>query len=152
MKKLIFLFSVLFIISSCKHKDKNVEVKNYDNGSPKDSTYFEGEGPEKEKVKDVQFYPDKKEKVEGEYKNNKRNGPWVYYYPNGNKWSEGAFVDGLDDGKHTVYYENGNIRYEGFYKRGKQVGNWKFYNIDGKLTKEKNYDKTDTSAVKKSPK
>jgi antitoxin component YwqK of YwqJK toxin-antitoxin module len=152
MKKLVLLFSILFIIAACKHKNTNVEVKTYSNGSPKDSTYYEGEGAQKEKVKEVQFYPDKKEKVAGEFKNDKRTGPWVYYYPNGNKWSEGAFVDGLDDGKHTVYYENGNVRYEGSYNRGKQIGIWKFYDESGKLVKEKNYDKTDTTAAKKNPK
>lgn len=152
MKKLIFLFSVLFIIASCKHNNTSVEVKTFKDGTPQDSTYYEGSGVEKEKVKEVQFYPDKKEKVKGEFKGNKRNGPWVYYYPNGNKWSEGAFVDGLDDGKHTVYFENGNIRYEGFYNRGKQVGDWKFYDENGKLVREKNYDKTDTTAAKKNRK
>ncbi len=151
MKKLAFLFSILFIITACKHKSANVEVKTYANGSPKDSTYYEGEGAKKEKVKEVEYYPDKKEKVAGAYKYDKRDGPWVYYYPNGNKWSEGSFVDGLDDGKHTVYFENGTVRYEGYYNKGKKVGNWKFYNADGKLMKEKNYDNTDTTATKKNP-
>ena len=58
MKKLVFLFSILFIITACKHKSTNVEVKTYANGLPKDSTYYEGEGINKVKVKEVQFYPD----------------------------------------------------------------------------------------------
>jgi len=150
MKKIVFLFSILFIIAACKHKSANVVVKTDKSGSV-DSTYFDVTGADSEKVKEVKCYPNKQVEMKGRYKDNKRNGHWVSYYPDGRKCSEATYVDGLDDGKHTVYYENGTVRYEGYYSKGKQVGDWKFYNTDGKLVKEKNYDKTDTASVKKNP-
>jgi antitoxin component YwqK of YwqJK toxin-antitoxin module len=148
MKKLLFFFSILLIITACKHKNANFVVKTNKSGST-DSTYFNVTGTDSEKVKEVKRYPNKQVEMAGEYKDNKRNGYWVAYYPDGKKWSEGNFVDGLDDGLHTVYFENGNVRYEGNYVKGKQVGIWKFYNKDGKLMKEKNYDKTDPTIATK---
>lgn len=153
MKKIIFLISTLFIITSCIHKDKKVVEETYTDGSPKVEKYYRGEGADKEMVKEVKYYPNKQKQVEGEYKNDKRNGHWVYYYQNGNKWSEGSFADGLDDGKRTVYFENGNIRYIGFYDKGKKVDGWKFYDENGKLLKEINYSKnsSDSTVVNKNP-
>ncbi len=147
MKKYACLLAIIFIIVSCNKRQKVVE-ETYDGGSPKVEKYYEGEGANKELVKEVTYYPDKQKQMEGEFKNSKRDGNWVYYYNNGNKWSEGTFLNGLDDGKRTTYYESGAKRYDGLFKAGKKVGVWKFYDESGKLLKEVDFDKADTTGVK----
>jgi antitoxin component YwqK of YwqJK toxin-antitoxin module len=143
MKKIIYLIAAIIVISAC-NRDKKVIEETYDDGSPKVERHYNGEGPDKEMIKEVRYYSNHNKEMEGEYKNSKRDGNWVYYYQNGKKWSEGAFVDGLDEGKRTVYYKTGKMRYEGFYTKGKQSGVWKFYDENSKLIKEIDYDKNDT--------
>jgi antitoxin component YwqK of YwqJK toxin-antitoxin module len=147
MKKIICLFIPLILIFAC-NKGKKVVEESYSDGSPKVEKFYKGEGANKEMVKEVRYYSNKQKQMEGEYKDNKRNGSWVYYYENGNKWSEGSFKNGLDDGKRTVYYEDGQKRYEGNYNNGKQVGVWTFWDEKGKIEKEIDFDKTDSTAKK----
>lgn len=139
MKRIIFFTALITVIAAC-NKEKKVVEKTWKDGSPKVEKFYSGNDTSKDLVKEVRYYENKKKQLEGEYKDNKRNGDWVYYFENGNKWSEGAFADGLDEGKRTVYFENGQIRYEGQYQKGKQVGIWKFYSESGKLLKEVDYD------------
>ena len=148
MKKIICLFIQLILILACNRvkKVKVVEEK-FPDGSPKVERYFNGDSTNKEMVKEVRYYPNKKEQMEGEFKNERRDGNWVYYYENGNKWSEGSFLNGFDNGKRTTYFENGKVRYEGFYDKGKKVGTWKFWDESGKLKKTIDFDKSDTTAA-----
>jgi antitoxin component YwqK of YwqJK toxin-antitoxin module len=147
MKKYIYLTVLLVIFASCNRKQKVVE-ETYSGGAPKVEKYYVGEGTDKELVKEVRYYANKNVQLEGEYKDSKRDGDWVYYYENGNKWSEGSYVNGLDDGKRVTYYETGKKRYEGDYKEGKRVGMWKFYDENGKTLKEIDYEKADTTGTK----
>jgi len=148
MKKIICLILPLILIIACNRvkKVKVVEEK-FPDGSPKVERYFNGDSTNKEMVKEVRYYPNKKEQMEGEFKNERRDGNWVYYYENGNKWSEGSFLNGLDNGKRTVYFKNGKVRYEGFYNNGKKVSIWKFWDENGSLQKTIDFDKSDTTAA-----
>jgi len=149
MNKIIYLFVIIIIISACnKGNGKKVIEEKYSDGSPKVEKYFKDNDTTKEMVKEVRYYSNKQKQLEGEYKDNKRNGGWIYYYKNGNKWSEGSFADGHDDGKRTVYFENGQKRYEGYYNKGRQVGIWNFWDEKGKLQKVIDYDKPDTTKSK----
>lgn len=150
MKKITYFLVFIILLSACNRAKKVVE-ETYSNGNPKVEKYYKGEGASKEMVKEVRYYSNKQTQMEGEYKDNKRNGDWVYYYENGNKWSEGSFLEGLDDGTRIVYYENGQKRYNGKYDKGKQVGIWQFWDETGKLLKEVDFDKgtpTDSTATK----
>lgn len=140
MRKFLFLFISIIILSSCNNSGNKVIEETYPDGSTKVEKYYKGEGTEKELVKEVTYYDNKQKMMEGEYKDSKRDGDWVYYYKNGNKWSEGTFVNGLGEGKRSVYYENGEKRYEGNYSKGEETGVWKFWDENGKLQKTIDYD------------
>ena len=71
--------------------------------------------------------------MDGTYKNNQRDGQWIYWYENGSKWSEGFFKNGKNNGKRVTYFENGKVRYEAYYKEGIRVWRWKFFNEKGQL-------------------
>ena len=72
-------------------------------------------------------------KMEGSYKEGKRDGVWKYYYDNGNLNFEGKFLDDNSDGKHIFYWDNGKVKEEGFYIMGKREGDWYRYDYDGTL-------------------
>ncbi|MHC1707797.1 MAG: toxin-antitoxin system YwqK family antitoxin [Bacteroidales bacterium] len=121
-----FLILILFTLSSvafnsCNDKTKKVIEEKYPDGSPKTVKYYLENNGRQELVKEVDFYPNKNKRLEGEYKNDQRNGKWTYYYEDGKIWSEGSFVDDLNDGERTTYYENGQIRYQGSYRMGNRI-------------------------------
>jgi antitoxin component YwqK of YwqJK toxin-antitoxin module len=83
---------------------------------------------------------------EGNYKNGKQDGEWVYYQGKGKLKGKGKFIngDGTDIGKSGVpkdgrdglwifYFENGNKESEGNYKDGILEGQRKIYFSNGKL-------------------
>jgi antitoxin component YwqK of YwqJK toxin-antitoxin module len=89
---------------------------------------------------------------EGNYKNGKQDGEWIYYQRNGELKGKGKFIngDGTDIGKSGVpkdgrdglwifYFENGKIKEEATYKNGKIDGFFKLYWINGTLSEESNY-------------
>ncbi|NTW34287.1 MAG: hypothetical protein HGB12_16990 [Bacteroidetes bacterium] len=147
MKRLTYYLILFIFLTSACNKAKKVVEETYPDGSPKIEKYYSTEGDKKEMVREVRYYPNHQTEMDGEYKNNKRNGDWVYYYQNGNKWSEGSFIDGLDEGIRSVYYENGKKRYEGYYSKGNQKGIWKFWDESGVLQKEVDYDKDTTKTI-----
>lgn len=68
---------------------------------------------------------------QGEIKNKKENGPWVYWHENGQKAREGNFNEGKRTGTHTYWYPNGNLRGIGNFKDDKYDGKWTMYKEDG---------------------
>lgn len=138
IKKVLPLFFVLLIFSACRFENKVVE-ETYPDGSPKRICIYKGKGAEADLIRESNYYPNKQLQMEGGYKNNLRNGRWIYWHENGKIWSEGTFKDGKSDGKRTTYFDNGKIRYIGFYKDDVRVGKWSFYDENGRLLKEVDY-------------
>lgn len=139
MQKLIITLIALAFMASCGKT--SVEKEKYSDGKIKSEKTFNDENGEKELVKEVHYHPNGKKYIEGNYKDNKRDGYWASWYDNGQLWSEGEFKEGLSEGKRTVYHPNGKIYYEGTFKAGERVDIWKFYDESGKLTNEIDYNK-----------
>ncbi len=136
-----FCYLSLFILflAACKPSVVKEVVQSYPDGSPKIVRFFKEDDGNKILVKEILYHPNHQKYMEGEYKNNKRDGLWTSWYQNGNKWSEGRFKDGLDDGYRYIFHENGKKEIEGTYKDGKKVGVWKFYDDKGNFIKEENF-------------
>jgi antitoxin component YwqK of YwqJK toxin-antitoxin module len=141
MKKLISILLPLLIIAGCHWgTSKEIEQK-YPDGSAKVEKYYKYINGEKTLVKEVQYYENKKPKMEGSYINKQRDGKWTAWYKNGKIWSEGYFKDGMSDGVRTVYYDNGNKYMVGNYSMDQKVGKWQFFDNTGKLVKEVDFSK-----------
>ena len=139
MKKIFFLFIILSLFS-CKHIIKEVVLK-YNDNSPKLIHYYKIVDDKKILVSETAFYPNKNKLMEGEYKNNQRNGKWTSWYENGNKWSEAIYDSDIRNGINTTWYENSKKRYEGNYSKGIKTGVWKFWNENGQLINQMDFDK-----------
>ena len=139
MKTRLVVFAILsFLLYSCRFEHKVIE-ETYPDGSLKRVCIYLGKGEGRKLIKETTFYANKQMKMEGTYKDNKRDGKWTYWHENGKVWSEGFFKNGKSDGKRTTYFENGKIRYEGFYKEETRVGKWIFYDENGLLLQEVDY-------------
>ncbi len=68
---------------------------------------------------------------QGEIKNKKETGLWIYWHENGQKAREGNFDEGKRTGTHTYWYPNGRLRGIGGFKDDKYDGKWIMYKEDG---------------------
>lgn len=143
MKKLhLSLLGIIFLIS-CNHQVVKKEL--FDNGSVKSEKTFEKSGGKENLVKEVVYHTNGQKYMEGNYKDNLREGHWISWYENGTIWSEGEFKAGESHGLRKVFHPNGALYYEGNFDMGKRVGIWTFYDGDGNKTKEIDYDKAPDS-------
>lgn len=141
MKVLRFTIICIALTFFAACSNTSVEKETYSDGKIKTEKVYEGEGESKALVKEVHYYNNGKKYIEGNYKNNKRDGYWASWYENGQLWSEGNFADGLSEGKRTVYHQNGKLYYEGNFINGERSGIWRFFNEEGKLVNEIDYSK-----------
>ncbi len=135
----LFLITVLFLYSCQQGEVYKQTVSRYDNGDPKLVRYYESAKDTTDPIREVAYYKHNLIKYNGQLKEGKRNGKWVYYYDNGNKWSEGFFINDVSNSTRTVYHRNGQKYYSGKYNQGKRTGVWMFWDETGKLIKQENY-------------
>lgn len=136
-KYIIYFVLCLFAVS-CSQKETVVEER-FPDGSDKLVVTYKVKGDDKEKIKELKYYPNGNKEYEGEYKNGKKHGEWIYWYKNGFVWSEGEFYEDKSDGIRKVYHENGQLYYEGEYDEGKQISKWTFYDENGNRIKVETY-------------
>jgi antitoxin component YwqK of YwqJK toxin-antitoxin module len=138
MKRLLIISWALLMFVACNRT--TTETEKYEDGKIKVEKTYKKVNGEKELIKEVHYHPNGQKYIEGNYKDNKREGYWASWFENGQLWSEGEFRNGLSEGKRTVYHENGKVYYEGNFKDGERVGVWRFFNDAGVLTTETDYD------------
>lgn len=140
MKKILLLSVVSALLYACSPEIQRIVVQTYPDGSVELEQYFVFRHNDSILIKEIGFYPDGQKRIEGEFKDGKRQGKWTYWYDNGNRWSQASYKAGILDGKSTVWHENGSKYYEGRYRNGNRAGHWRFWDKDGNLTKEISYD------------
>ena len=136
-----FLIALITLLFSCAAGLEEIVVEAYADGTPKVVRYYKGKGSEKTMIKEAYFYPDGAIRMEGEFKNSKKDGRWISYYQDGKKWSEGYYKEGINEGKTITWHETGEKYYQGSYSNGQRSGVWKFWDKDGVFLKEINYGK-----------
>src|SRR5258706_299571 len=73
----------------------------------------------------------------GEYKQNKRSGPWKTYFEDGTLRGETDYSE--DHGRFTEYYHSGKVMAEGPKAGPRNVGHWRYFAEDGTLEEEGDY-------------
>ncbi|MBL4585520.1 MAG: hypothetical protein JKX84_00475 [Flavobacteriales bacterium] len=95
-----------------------------------------------------EFYEDRKVKVEGRYKNGKRNGYFKTYDTDGNLLETLKYVDGIlipnpeELAKLDIkreYHPNAQVKSVGSYSKGIKEGVHRIYTMDGKVESAKIY-------------
>lgn len=135
----LFIITILFLIG-CNQKPVEVIQTLHPDGSKQIVYYYEINDKDSSLIMMREYYStSEKIRIEGTYKDNKRDGLWKSWRNDGKVWSEGAFKNGVRDGITKTYHENGKIYYSGQYKENQRVGKWEFFNEDGQKVKEEVY-------------
>ena len=138
MKKVIILVCVVFGLLSCTKPSFEFVELTYPDGTPQVVKYYKTEEM-KVLLKKIEYHENGQKRIEGSYKNGKRDGEWTAWFANGNLWSKGYYTEGVENGMKTVWHENGQKYYEGPIVNDERTGTWKFWNEEGKLVKEVDY-------------
>jgi len=90
--------------------------------------------------------------AEGQFKNNKYTGKWLFYNPSGQLIAKGVYKesDGKEKGSTGVpnkgreglwrfWHENGQLEQEGSYVNGKNEGLYRWWHDNGQLKQEGSY-------------
>ena len=94
----------------------------------------ERDGLTYKKFTDVPFTGEVDEELwQGDYKNGKQEGPWVFYHKNGQLRTKGNYKNGEWEGPWIWYYKNGQLKSKGDYKNGKREGSQVMYHKDGRV-------------------
>ena len=87
--------------------------------------------------KSINYYPETGKPAEiFEFKNGKRDGPYLTFFPDGSTMTEGTYKNDQLDGEFTLFYPDGKIQLKGQYKDGQQVGNWNYFDEEGNAIRE----------------
>mgnify|MGYP006113003643 CR=1 FL=1 len=90
------------------------------------------------KFTDVPFTGKVTGKIQGSFKNGKKDGPWIEYHDNGRLLYKVTLKNGKMDGPLVSYYANGQFQLKGTYKNHKMDGPWIGFhqngNVDEKYT------------------
>jgi antitoxin component YwqK of YwqJK toxin-antitoxin module len=140
MKRVLFFLLSIFLMASCTTEYEELTEDSWDDGSPKTVKVYEIDGDDRILHKEIAYYENNQKRLEGEFKDGKRDGYWQYWYENGHKWSEGYFKEGRRNGMGKTYHDNGQIYVDGTYQDDIRVGAWRFYDRNGVLLKEIDYD------------
>ena len=135
----ILLTGIFCVFTACSDIEKEV-AGTYPDGTPSLIKYYEIQDTGRTLVKEIQYYPNGKKKLEGSYKNNERSGLWTFWFENGNIWSKGTFKNGKSHGEFNVYQEDGSLFYHARYKKGSPHGKWTFYDNKGEKSMEVIYE------------
>lgn len=144
------LILTIIAVASCKHKPIDpddtrpgrIVTELYADSVPKAVIFYKLDENGKmtdEKIREVNYYPNKQKYVEANYKDGLKDGEWKSYREDGKLWSEHHYVQGKEDGDYKTYHENGKLFIDGHYKDGKEVGTWIFYDKNGTVRKRINY-------------
>jgi len=148
MKRILFITLITLIAFGCS-RTKVVEAV-YENGNAKIERYYHKKAGIQILDREVVYYANRHVKMDGDYKNELREGIWKAWYENGNLWSVGEYKEGKRNGEGIYYYDNGKKNIEGMYSNDIRVGKWRFYDTTGALAKEVDFDQVPETSRKDS--
>ena len=97
----------------------------------RDGLYFK-------KFTEVPFTGKIEGKRQGNFKNGRKEGSWVFYHDIGQLKSKGDWKNGFQEGPWIEYWKNGQLYYKCDFKNGKRVGSWVGYWDNGSVWDSRN--------------
>jgi antitoxin component YwqK of YwqJK toxin-antitoxin module len=86
------------------------------------------------------WYASGKPQFDGFYQYDKRAGTFTYWHENGQVAASGEYKDDRAEGIWVWWHPNGQKSAVGKYQAGALMGEWRWWNEDGRLTKQHEYD------------
>lgn len=140
LQKISILFFILLMVS-CDRSELEITEEAYPDGIPKAISTFAINSTDTSKILERHFYPNGELKMQGPFKNGKRDGKWESYYSNGVLWSSLEYDSGVRSGISLVYYESGELHISGQFKDDRASGIWTWFDEKGKEIDQIDYSK-----------
>lgn len=106
--KILSLLLMLFLFSCSQPEIKKV-IRKHPNGKPEVVLYYKDKKDKSNFRKEV-FFASGKLSYKGQFKNNTKDGQWIWYFENGKKKDQCFYENGFYTDTVYHWYENGNIR------------------------------------------
>lgn len=87
----------------------------------------------------TEYWPDGSVQETGQFRRNRRQGPWIRRHANGELHSQQEWQDHLAHGYGQIYHENGVRHAEGTYVAGKKHGYWQYWHDNGNRMRTETY-------------
>lgn len=138
MKKLVWIFLMLFLVAACKGKENN-ESETVVKPTEEENILLPKNRQDLITIKNgqyIEYYPGKKQiKFQGFLDDKEqRDGKWIFFGESGAELSVTFYKNGKRHGHTIVKYPSGRLHYVGEYAMDKRIGEWKFYDEAGKET------------------
>ncbi|MDP7529529.1 MAG: hypothetical protein QGH61_09375, partial [Candidatus Marinimicrobia bacterium] len=101
MKRTTFLITSVVLMVGCSKPIDEKNLVNRDGIKYKENKEIPFNG------KTVSTYDNSQKKLEGSYKDGKKDGQFTFWFNNGQKLKEGTYKDGNEDGKWIHWERNG---------------------------------------------
>ena len=127
--------------------DSKLEPEGEDNWWDAQPTAYLTRGSKVKNGGTAQWYENGQLKHQGQFKEGKAVGRFIWWHANGNKHIQGTYTDGKKDRKWTWWHKNGIKKTEGSYQDDQPVGAWRAWHSDGNLRNEETFslDEPDSS-------
>ena len=86
-----------------------------------------------EKFSDLPYTGNVTGRIQGYFKNGKKNGSWTFYYSSGQLFKKGNFKNGKEEGVWKDFDSNGKLNSKGKFVNGKREGFWEYFKSNGKI-------------------
>lgn len=139
MKKLLLFFSIIVVFYSCQNSEIQVIDEVFKDGAIKSIVDYKVSFGDSIPLHRLDFHKEGSKRMEGYFKDGKRDGEWLSWYANGTIWSKGYFKEGKRTGKSWVYHPNGKLYMKGKYEDGKKIGQWMVFDEDGNLLADQSF-------------
>ena len=79
----------------------------------------------------ILWHENQQKAAQGQYKVDKRHGPWSFWFATGQVEKQGTYKGGVEDGFWTYFHPGDKNKAEGMMVDGKEHGPWVYWSEDG---------------------
>jgi antitoxin component YwqK of YwqJK toxin-antitoxin module len=105
---------------------------------------FSSEGKDLKHGPSKAWFANGRPQFDGFYQYGKRSGTFTYWHENGQVAATGEYQEDQPEGIWVWWHSNGQKSAIGKYQDGALIGEWRWWNEDGKLSKQHEYDGTES--------
>ncbi len=139
MKRLVVVLMIIASFYSCQTSEVRVVEEVFDDGAFKSIVDYQLSFGDSIRLHRLDLYRDGSKRMEGFFKDGKRDGEWLSWYSDGTIWSKGYFKEGKRTGKSWVYHPNGKLYMKGMYENGEKTGQWLVFDENGVLMADQKF-------------
>ena len=108
LKVLIIAAVSVVFAGACSRTEKQI-VSKYDNSQPSVVYYLKTVNGKKTKVRQENFYPNGKKRMEGNFSQDKPTGVWKYYFEDGSEFARADFSSRKEGSQWQIHFDKDSL-------------------------------------------